>query len=154
MWRGGRGSAEVMPLRDYVDHIYAELQSEMDRRVHSVEAAASAAAVSITQRLDGMNELRGAMSDMSGKMTARDAFDTHVAYDAAQFSSMDGRVTALEAAARTEAALRGDTRQAAGTRLAYASVAIAALAIVVTVIVNLYLHKLRAPGGLTGQACL
>lgn len=135
--------AEAVPLRDYVDHIYAELQTEMDRRVVSVQATAIASDAAIEKRLDGMDALRAVLNDTAGRMTPRDTFDAHVATTGALFSAIEARLTSLESSARTTTSARQDYRSALGTRLVALGVAVSVVVVVVNIIFAVVYHKLR-----------
>lgn len=83
------GDDDDVPIRDYVDHIYHELQSEIDRRVTAQEAAIDQAARDLSRRLDGMNEFRQAIDDLMTTRVSRELFDEHL-------TSAETRMRALE----------------------------------------------------------
>jgi len=61
--------------RTYVDALVAALQSEINRRVESIQRETETARLSMEKRLDGMNEFRTALKDQAHDFITRKEYD-------------------------------------------------------------------------------
>ena len=141
---------ESIPLRDYLKHVYDELQGEIDRRFLTQERATDLAAEALTARLEGMNEFRAAMSDQANKMLPLNVYDVQNKALVDRIAIADTRIAALERDAAATAA--ADTSKAAsseqGMRIVIArtqmiAVSISALALIASFVTIIFtiLHR-------------
>jgi hypothetical protein len=64
-----------VPMKDYVDVIGKGLQAEIDRRFTDLHRQIDQARDQMETRLNGMNEFRQSLSDLSGQMVPRNLLD-------------------------------------------------------------------------------
>lgn len=127
---------DSLPLHDYVEHIYGELQGEMDRRYSTQEKAVAAATTALDKRLDGMNEFRLSLADILGRTVTRDVFDNHLHSSEARFGSVETRLAAIEITAREGARLQASAQAKVSTRLVALGIAISVVVVVAQILIS------------------
>ena len=128
-----------VPLRDYIEHIYRELYTEMDRRYMTADKAIDAAALAMKERLDGMNEFRSAIGDTVSRTVTRDSFDAQVRESEARATRMEIRLERIEVVSQEEVTQRALAQGKLSTRLVALGIAVSAFMVIMQVIIGLLL---------------
>jgi hypothetical protein len=129
-----------IPLRDYVEHIYKELQAEMDRRFAEQMNAAGKVASDLSVRLGIMNEFRGTVNDVIQTKVSRDMYDSFVVSSDGRIRRVEDRVAEIESANKTDAKTREEERASVQQRVVVLGLILAALTIVINVAIQLVEH--------------
>ena len=103
-------SDDDVPIRVYIDHIQRELQTEIDRRLLAIQEQTEHTAAELKMRLDGMNEFRGAMGDITATKVSTETFAAHVQGMDLRTKLMEDRLARIETAAEVELRKREDER--------------------------------------------
>lgn len=109
-----------IPLRDYVDHIYAELQGEMDRRYAALDV-----------RLESMNEFRRSLSDQAAQHVTRHEIAAMLETVDAAIARNTDRLADLEVRVITATEIVNRRRLDIGSILQFLSVLAAVAAVLV-----------------------
>jgi hypothetical protein len=127
---------DTLSLRDYVEHIYTELQSEIDRRYTAQEKAIEITAGTLKERLEGMNEFRSAISDTIANSVNRDAFDVQVRATEARFSGAEIRLERIETATREQVAVQSATQSRNALRVTIIGVIVVVAQIIIALLLS------------------
>jgi hypothetical protein len=132
--------ADGVSFREYIDHIYRELQGEMDRRFSEQRAQVSQTAADLAVRLGGMNEFRDAMGDIAGTKVGRDLFDQHAVSVDLRLRAIEDRLSVIETGARTEKEIRRKDQAVVQQRMLIIGAVISVVVIVTEVIIAVIQH--------------
>jgi hypothetical protein len=133
-------AADVVPLKDYVEHLYQELKGEMDRRFAEQHVQVTQTAADLAVRLGGMNEFRDAMGDLAGTKVGRDLFDQRAGATDERLRLMEDRLAVMETEARTEHEIRKKDQAAMQQRMLVFGLVASVFLIVAEVVIAVLQH--------------
>lgn len=138
----------MVSMKDYVDHVHEELQSEIDRRVEEIRNNLSISAAEMTRRLEGLNEFRSAFSDREKAFLTRDLMDQIVNGLREQDEQQERRLVEVErwvarmgGASEGSSARQGQQWQSANSRLLLFGVLVSVVLVVTQVVIALTFHQ-------------